>query len=225
MAKKNNKPQPEPWQKTLSDKFDELEKRAAAIYDGVSGSLPDWLPEHFRIAFENARDELLNSLTHADILECLKRYDQFLEPNYDGRELFPVKFTPHIGTLHLCQKAVSLGKMEGLRFLAGKNAAKGAQFSTAGESKKGKEYEPKASIRSICSQINSRAFNEVLAVLKDADKCSDYFESTINPIGVLFTAVDDDAETISYLPRGASADSQKQIKFQRLRNILTEINN
>ena len=223
MAKKIDKLQPDAWDKTLADKFDELEKRATAPYDGVLGSSPDWVPQHFQIEFEETRNILLNSLTHAEILEYLKRFDNFFESHYDGRELFPVQFTPGIGKLHHYRKAILLGKIEGLRFLVGDNAAKGARFSTGGESKKGKEYEPKASIRYICCRINSHEFVNVLVVLKDADKCADYFESTIDPIGVLFSAVDDDKETISYQLRGARADDAKQFSYKRLRGILTEI--
>lgn len=100
---------------------------------------------------------------------------------------------------------------------------RGVPFSKAGSQKKGREYEPKSSIRKICTSIQSTKFDDVLNELRDADKCADLYESTFDPIGVLFTAVDDDTQTISYLLRGELPDNQKQITFKRLWGILTEI--
>ena len=132
MAGKIDKSQPYAWDKALAGRYDELEERANAPYDGAVGGLPDWVPQHFQIEFEETRNILFNSLSHAEILGYLQRFDKFLDPNYDGRELFPAQFIQRIGRLRCYQKAIALGKIDGLRFLAGDNAAKGAKFP-AGE--------------------------------------------------------------------------------------------
>jgi len=97
-------------------------------------------------------------------------------------------------------------------------------YRLGGSTKKGKIYEPKNSIRKICKEISSTKFEDVLEALMDAELCIDWYESTSDPIGVLFTGVDDSTKVISYLSRGALPDEQKQIKFGTLRNILSKIN-
>ncbi|SEF42761.1 hypothetical protein [Nitrosomonas ureae] len=96
-------------------------------------------------------------------------------------------------------------------------------FKKGGSRRKGKIYEPKASIKIISKNIHSTKFDDVLDELKDADKCLDYYESTSNPTGVLFTEVDDDAEIIFFMKRGDKPNAQKKLNYKRLRDILTEI--
>lgn len=97
------------------------------------------------------------------------------------------------------------------------------QYRSGGTPKKGKEYEPKTSIRKICEHIKTFGFEDVLNALRDADLCLDWYESTTDPTGVLFIGVDDDEEEICYLRRGALPDNQDKITFKRLRDTLTEI--
>ncbi len=96
-------------------------------------------------------------------------------------------------------------------------------FKKGGSRRKGKIFEPKASIKRICLTIQSTKFNDVLEALRDAEKCNDWYESISAPIGVLFTGIDADAQTISFLKRGDNPDAQKQISYKRLWDILTEI--
>lgn len=96
-------------------------------------------------------------------------------------------------------------------------------YRPGGTPKKGKEYEPKSSVRKICAHIQSMEFVKVLEALQNAELCNDLYESTSEPIGVLFTAVDENKETISFMRRGSLPDNQDDITFKRLRGILTEI--
>lgn len=89
-------------------------------------------------------------------------------------------------------------------------------FKKGGSRRKGKIFEPKASIKRICLTIQSTKFNDVLEALRDAEKCNDWYESISDPIGVLFTGIDADAQTISFLKRGDNPDTQKQISYKRL---------
>jgi hypothetical protein len=92
-----------------------------------------------------------------------------------------------------------------------------------GTAKKGRVYEPAASITIICKVINSTQFDRVLDFLRDADKCAHLYGSTINPIGVMFEGVDDGSKQIYYTLRGENPDNMKTITFKRLRDILTKI--
>ena len=98
----------------------------------------------------------------------------------------------------------------------------GDKFGGGGGSKKGKEYEPKASIRTICKQIGSFEFEKVMDFLRDDDCCDNLFHSTNSSIDSQF-GVNDDENIIYYTPRGSSPDQGKKIAFSRLRNILSAI--
>ena len=91
-----------------------LNERAKKKYDGVVGTLPDWIPPDYHLQFENARNQLLKRLSHDEILSCLKEYSKHFQKKYDGRQLVPIDFLKHIGTLHYIQKAVSRGEEKGL---------------------------------------------------------------------------------------------------------------
>src|SRR6188768_248380 len=71
-------------------------------------------------------------------------------------------------------------------------------FTEGGKSKRGKEYEPKASIRTICKYIGSSAFDKVIEALNDANLCADLFESTISPIAIQVDSVDERCEIVRY---------------------------
>jgi len=106
-------------------------------------------------------------------------------------------------------------------------------LSKGGKAKRGKEYEPKASIRVICDLIQSRSFTDVLEFLKNEDgQCDDLYHSTDTPINVMFLGVYDidssekkKRETIEYCKRGDPQVPPKSIAFRTLRNILSEIKN
>ena len=209
-----------------------IKAKVYTSYDGVLGLLPDWVPKFHQDDFRRIREKLLNTaihgepLTAAQVIEWMDSHSVMTgSPSgvYQRVSVIPIKLHQDIGRLSFYRDVVALGKKKGLVLLAGEKAVKGEDFSSGGANKKGKEYEPKASIRKFSEQINSTEFSEMLNALKDADQCRDLYESTNNPIGVLFTGVDEESEVILYLPRGQLPDNQKQITFGRLRNILSEI--
>lgn len=228
--KKNPSSKPPDW-------LPELEKWENADYDGIKGFPPPWVPEPFRDKFSTQRLLLLldvqgNKATYAEINS---RFTDLVEKKHHAIVLALLKDKkPYDDSLHYLvdfYKAVKLGKTEGLRKLAGEKSAKGEKFSSGGTSKRGKEYEPKLSIRRICKEINSTKFDDVLNFLRDGKQCAgvfdpqnsaDLFELTENPTGVLFTRVYDDRKVITYVKRGDSTDNQKQITFRTLRNILAK---
>lgn len=202
-------------------------------YDGIKGFPPKWvwLLESEMKRFCEARGALFFEVEQGkvDYQEIKSRFNWMVENIEHANTSFEIlvgsrqPYDALILDLANLFKWISLGKVEGAKGLAGKVAVKIQKLSTGGSSKNGNEYEPKVSIRKICEHIQSTKFDVVLNALRDAEMCADLHESTTNPIGVLFTSVDDKAEIISYLRRGKLPDNQEEFKFKRLRDILTEI--
>jgi hypothetical protein len=187
--------------------------------------LPDWAPIP---KIEQARRIIQTLLNDGFTPELIAQFvdDEMAERlQVPGMARDSVAFIHSINELAHIQFALSLGDIEGLRLLGGEKAVLGQSMSKGGTSKLGKEYEPKASIRIICSKIDSCDFETVLGFLRDAERCADLYESTINPIGVQFIGVDDEAAKVEYLKRGQLPNNPKSITFCTLRNYLSQINN
>jgi hypothetical protein len=136
---------------TMEATLDALRARSNAGYDGVLGTLPATWPTHFHIEFEAARDQLLRSLSHADILIYMGEYGKYLEHPEDARTRFPTGYTRLIGTLHYYQNAMSQGESEGLRRLAGDNAVAGLKSRNG--YKKRESYQDKPHVQSIAKGL------------------------------------------------------------------------
>ena len=231
--------------RTVDDVAKAIKEREIPKYDGVQGEPPEWVPEWAVLYFEGYRDRLLSDrgFEVSALLKLIEQYrKEYFREEYTDGVLFPYfryfrcpktypngqSVDPHcfhdeIGFLTWIRWCVGQGKEKGLEILGGGFAVSGVKFSSGGSPKKGKEYEPKKSIRKICEFIGSSKFDDVLDKLRDAEFCMNRYESTRDPIGVLFTGVYDGTETISYLKRGALPNRQKQIGFKRLKDILDEL--
>lgn len=237
--KETNNPQEESDYEFLDDMEQTYKERNSPDYDGVLGLPPDdWVPEWAINSFRHYRNRLLDvrGYTPSDLIKMIDQYRiYFFEKDRDPSKFrFPTVypngenvdlycFQDEIGFLSWLKYCVDQGPENGLKLLAGGFAAKGWKFSPKKSPRKGKEYEPKKSIRKICKIIGSSKFDDVLDALRDADFCNDRYESTRDPIGVLFTGVDNDTKTISYLKRGDLPNNPKQRSFKRLENILSEL--
>ena len=214
---------------TIRESLESNFNRHEQAFDGLMGKLPDWVPEPVKTRFYDCRRKLRTQYPDSQIIEWMNQCDELEEIIKRGLNdaisfnYPPPEVTDETKTLAHVRYAVSLEETEGLRELAGEQAVKGKKFSSAGSSKKGKEQEPTVSIRKICAEIESRKFDDVIRALRDADRCFDWYESTIAPIGISIMGVDDEKEVISYRPRGWPPDKHKQITFGTLRNILTKI--
>ena len=226
--------------RAVDDNAKAIKERDNQDYDGVVGEPPEeWVPEWAINSFRHYRNRLLDVRGYmpSDLIKMIGQYRNcFYEKDRDpskfrfptvypnGRNVDLYCFQDEIGFLSWLKYCVDQGPEIGLKLLAGGFAAKGVEFSSGGTPKKGKEYEPKKSIRKICETIDSYKFNDVLNALRDAELCNDMYESTQVPIGVLFTEVDDDTKKIKYMKRGKLPNNQKSICFKRLGNILSELN-
>lgn len=205
------------------------EARENAPFNGVLGSPPDWFPDWHVTEFRRIRNNLLDTPHYGEIItpekavEWLNEWASMHQQSGVNSHSVPIELQDSIGKLSHYRFAASLPEIEGLRLLAGELAVRGQAMSQGGSAKKGNEYEPKASIRKICTQIESQKLNDVLDFLRSADQCADFYESTTNPIGVQFIGVDDEAETIEYLKRGQLPDNPKTWAFRTLKNYLSQI--
>jgi hypothetical protein len=212
----------------LLEREEQEQKHALML---LYGELPSWFPVPRREHAERIIGQLLNDNFSPEEIAA------FVENEFTDKRFVPGTVKDSRAFLHAVNElahikyALSNSKSieESLEMLAGSQAVTGSQFRAGGKTKRGKEYEPTASVRKICGFIKTTNFDDVLEALSDAERCLDWYESTKEPIGILFTAVDTDEATenakrkIYYLPRGANADAQKSLTFASLRNILTKI--
>ena len=221
-------------QDSLEQVYKAKEERDNQKYDGVVGVPPGWVPEWAESFFRGYRNRLLDvrGYTPNELLTLINQYDEINNnPNgfrwpatYPNRQrVDPHCFQDEIGFLAWLRWCVDKGQKDGLEVLGGGFAVNGMKFNAGGSCKKGKEYEPKKSIRKICEKIGSRDFNDVLDALRDAELCNDLYESIQDPVGVLFTEVDDNLKIIKFMKRGKTPDNQEQRTFGTFRNILTAI--
>lgn len=92
-------------------------------------------------------------------------------------------------------------------------------FPTGGSSKKGKEYEPKASIRKVAEQIGSRGRDAVLAYLDNEKNCENIYQAG----AVMFDGMDKEKRLLFYFDSERDPDVRQELKFKRLSTILSEI--
>lgn len=203
--------------------LDDSSANQSSNIEKVIGKLPEWAPEIVSVRLkqiiqkyfsEGVPVELLHQFaTEADI-------DKIFVP---GAIQDSIGFLQDMNFLSHVRYAIGLGEMESANVLAGGLAAHGTKFSKGGGTKKGKIYEPTASIKIICEEIGSYSFDDVLAFLQDAESCLDAYESTTKPTGVLFSGVDCEAKTFSFIKRGNNPDNQETRTFGRLKNILSDL--
>lgn len=93
------------------------------------------------------------------------------------------------------------------------------KFPTGGRSKKGKEYEPKASIRKVTNILVKRSREAVIEYLKNEENCEKIYSAG----GVMFDGIDKEKKIIFYFDSKIDPDIKQELTFKRLSNILYEI--
>jgi len=103
-------------------------------YDGVFGRLPEWIPANFHVDFRIIRERLLETYSHADLLDYIDemRGTGMLTETTYSRPRTPFKIMRDVSILAHYQEAVRLGLDEGLALLTDKEHA--------GRVKKGDDY-------------------------------------------------------------------------------------
>ncbi len=205
-----------------------LDERNKSPYDGVLGSPPDWVPDWAISFFKGYRNRLLDvrGYTSEEVLSLIDTQDKVSEdaefhwpvtyPN--GQKADPFCFHDEVRFLAWLRWCVNLGPSKGLEILGGGFAPTGQKFRSGGSSKKGKEYEPKSSIRRICDEIGSCKFDIVLDALCSGKYC-DSFDAQI---GIDIQEINEDAQRIDYRLIDPPY-TEKQMSYKTLKNILSDI--
>jgi len=88
-------------------------------YDGVFGRLPEWIPANFHVDFRIIRERLLETYSHADLLDYIDemRGTGMLTETTYSRPRTPFKIMRDVSILAHYQEAVRLGQLAGLALL------------------------------------------------------------------------------------------------------------
>jgi len=124
----------------------EIQKRNAAPYDGVMGTLPDWVPANFDREFHAIRNRLISTYEHADLLDYIAEMrDMGMQGDRDRgtyyRPRTPFQIIADVSILAQFQEATRLGPVDGLALLTDTEHAKTATIGAnnrVGQSKKAK---------------------------------------------------------------------------------------
>jgi len=92
-------------------------------------------------------------------------------------------------------------------------------YRSGGTGKKGKAYEPKASIREVAKVLKKRNLDTVLRYLENEENCENIYQAG----GVLFVGVDRKRKVVFYFDSTRDPDIRQELKFKRLSNVLSEI--
>jgi hypothetical protein len=92
-------------------------------------------------------------------------------------------------------------------------------YRSGGTGKKGKVYEPKASIQEVVKELKNRSLDTVLQYLESDKNCEEIYRVG----GVMFDGVDKTRKVIFYYDSTRDPDIRQELKFKRLSNILSEL--
>ena len=210
---------------TIRESLESNFNRHEQAFDGLMGKLPDWVPEPVKTRFYDYRRKLRTQYPDSQIIELMNQCDELEEIIKRGLNdaisfnYPPPEVTDETKFLASVRYAVSLEETDGLRELAGEQAVKGKAFSSGGSSKKGREYEPKKSIRRVVQKLGKRNSDEVLMFLEDAENCELIYQDG----GVMFDGVDKEKKILFYYDSNSDPDKRQELKFKRLGVILSEI--
>lgn len=104
--------------------LNECNRRDAQPYDGIVGTLPEWVPQPFHRDFHFIQGKLLSELKQSedDIRRYIKVYEQ--EDSFQSMlSSIPIRVFDYIGPLWKYKRAVEAGREEGLKILLGDKAA------------------------------------------------------------------------------------------------------
>jgi hypothetical protein len=90
-------------------------KQHSPVYDGVMGTLPEWIPENFHVDFHAIRGRLLEAYSHAALLGYIAEYltmDESTETHS-----IPGEIMRDVSLLAHYREAVRLGQLAGLALL------------------------------------------------------------------------------------------------------------
>ena len=110
--------------------LDYIDHRDSLPFNGVMGVMPEWLPEPFKSEFKRIRDFLLNNHSENRIIEWIEEYKTMVDAPAEISTpviSYEIEIQHQIERLFFFRRAVELGEIEGLRFLASDYAVMGSK--------------------------------------------------------------------------------------------------
>ena len=210
-------------QRDILKALDIIDARCKAEYDGVLGSLREWVPEPVQKSFIAARNRVIDTWEYEPhvAVEWLDRFvtigtdkDEWFYPAVYpcGRELDPDYFTDTIGYLAHLRWAVSLGPENGIYILGGEFALQGYRNS--------KNLKPR-SITTLTVLIDN-TYKRLVDLKKGAPKAKEVLnalESYDSPSDPIIDEVDRQSETIFW---NDQKGSPKTTGFRQFNNKVSE---
>jgi hypothetical protein len=201
--------------------FELQEERNEKPYDGILGSLPDWLPEPIHLDFERYRNYVLDVWQYkpAKAVKILDRWlnsSQILDKTEkypDGRDIDSTLFTMIFGFLYKVRWALEFPPEDAINFLSGSYAESG--YRSAQHLGKGRP-------RTKLQRLIARTISELRKFRSDDPSADEVLNSlTIydNKLSPIIEEIDREEEKIFYID---NKGNQKPVIMRRFANIVSE---
>jgi hypothetical protein len=218
---------------TLESRPGILNDRANKRYDGVLGTLPDWMPRNFHEAFQQARNKVLDASYDAEqvrrfIMELIDINKQALAHpnNCYVRASVPFNFYKEINLMARLWTAAQMNKTEGLAYLTDQAHAERVE--------KGEKYGKHQSHIAKNPRGKCGSDGETLGQIIGLLACDlEYEEETAKDLwGHFYSALDEhgldpveeshpnDVKKCSYVY--GDEDNRKSITFGQFANVVSE---
>lgn len=206
--------------------FEELhERRNQADYDGILGSLPEWVPEPIQRDFERQRNYVLDGFGYkpakaVEILDKLSELDgkfflSYSEKYPDGRGIDFNYFSTIFGFLHKVRWALESPPEDAISLLSGEYAVTG--YRSAQNLGKGR---PRTTLQILVSK-NITKLRKFCREDPSADDVLNALETHLDddPESPIFEGIDRELDKIFYRD---NKGKQKHVTLDRFKNIVSE---
>jgi len=214
-------------QEELEKVWDELEKRRNAPYDGIIGSIHDYMPTPLIREFESTSNYLLREYPHQKLMKYFQGRKNFFQPGRFWTPNIPVQIIPYLDSLIYIEQLVNLGEESGREEVYKAYLGEGGYevyrgiVTTEVSSKGGKNRANKLSpLHSTIKTLKLQTFTDILEIFKDEEKMTELYKS--NQIDINIEDIDHEKGIIFYAKRSKAGSSENMIPadvtFQTLKN-------
>ena len=127
-------------QQAIEDTMSMISDIAMMEYEGIAGSLLNWVPEPFRNEFVRRRSNLLSEYSLDELRDYLKAYTDArfnsvgsCRTGFRTASYYPIDIEDDLDFLCHLRHCVKLGVIEGLKLLAGTAAVTGQKIINGGK--------------------------------------------------------------------------------------------
>lgn len=166
--------------KAIEKQLKRVRKRQKAKYNGVVGSLPEWVPSPLKYEFEAVRDILLDKYDHEDLHRYMNgRKRMFTEKGFRWLPYYPENIEEKLDALIYIRDLVEVGEKNGKKATydaylgkGGYEIYRGAIFSE--KNKKAAKAKRSGPFHDLISSIlKSNPDFGCKEVLRELEKCTD----------------------------------------------------